>query len=161
LLAFAISGNNLHHIPLAEFGFGNRYFVYFGFFHNNRILKDLGGQRNDFHELLLTQFPGYRPKDAGTPRFVLGVQEYDRVIVKTDIGPVPAANFLGGSDNDSLGNCSFLGIPRWDGRFDRNHNLITYTGIALAGASKDTNAKHLFGPAVIGYCQSTFLLYHD
>src|SRR3984885_3288446 len=47
-------------------------------------------ERDDLGELLVTQLAGYRPENARSNRLVGIINQYRRVIVKTDVGPVLA-----------------------------------------------------------------------
>src|ERR1700682_6174689 len=57
-------------------------------------LQHLRCQRDDAHELLVTQLATNRAEDAGAPGLLLVVDQHGRVLVKADIAAVRAALFL-------------------------------------------------------------------
>src|SRR5687767_2093787 len=74
-----------------------RVFLYF----RSRMLQDLRGQRDDLHVLLLAELARHRSEDtsrAGLARFI---DDYDGVLVESDVRAVLPARFLRRADNDS------------------------------------------------------------
>src|SRR5437588_1679328 len=47
------------------------------------LLEDLGGERDDLHEVSFAQLAGHRAEDAGSPWVVLSVDQHRRVLVET------------------------------------------------------------------------------
>src|SRR6185437_11935114 len=65
-------------------------------------LDNLRGERDDLEKLLLAKFAGHGSEDAGSDRLVGVIDDYSGVLVKTDIGSVPAARLLTGANDHCL-----------------------------------------------------------
>src|SRR5205823_1673356 len=61
---------------------------------SSRPSDHLRRERNDFHELLVSQLSGNRAEDARSNRLVQFCYQHGGVRVETDVGPVLAASLL-------------------------------------------------------------------
>ena len=66
---FVVTGNYYYLIILFYMKFHSSYFLFYSF-----CLQHFGGKRNNFHELFIAKFTGYRSENTGTSRFVLCIQ---------------------------------------------------------------------------------------
>src|SRR5215831_630815 len=117
-------------------------------------------QGNDLHIPFIAELPGNWPEDAGAARFIRLVQQYYRVVIETDIRSIFPAQLILCTYDYSLCNSSFLNAAGRDGIFYSYNYLIAYFSIVLTAVSQNTNTQYLFGPTVISYVQSAFLLDH-
>src|SRR5690606_8012700 len=65
-------------------------------------------ERDDLHELLVTQLTGNRPEDAGTDRLELIVEEHSGVAVKLDERTIRTTHAFGGANNHSVVHVTLL-----------------------------------------------------
>src|SRR2546430_2141653 len=65
-------------------------------------------QRDDLHELLVTQLAADRAEDAGATRLVVRLDQHGGVLVEPDVAAVRATPFLGGTDDDRLDDVALL-----------------------------------------------------
>src|SRR5687768_13303880 len=63
-------------------------------------LEHLRRERDDLHEVALTQLAGDRPEDARPARVVGGVDQHRGVLVERDVGAVLAAELLLRANDD-------------------------------------------------------------
>src|SRR5437868_8859170 len=66
------------------------------------FLKYLWRKRNNLQELLLAQFAGNRTEDASSYRLTGFIDQHGRILVKANVGSIPAARFLAHPDNHRL-----------------------------------------------------------
>src|SRR5690606_29815391 len=102
-------------------------------------------------ELLFPEFPGNGPEDTGTPRLVRRVQQNGGVIVKANIGTIPAANFFFGTHYHRFRHRPLLDVAGRNGLLDGNDDLVADCRVTFSRSSEHPDTEHLFGAAVIGY----------
>ena len=83
------------------------------------------------------------------------------VVVETDIRSVGTSDLLGRSNYDCLRYSTLLDIARRRSALDSHYDFIADRRVATLRAAKHTDTKHFLCTAVISYCESTFLLYHN
>src|SRR5262245_33803542 len=90
------------------------------------LLQHFRGQRNDLHELLVTQFACYRPKDTRTTRVLpIRIQNHSGVVVEADIGAVFASPFFRQAHDHSVHNLALLDCALRRSRFNGRHYHIS------------------------------------
>src|SRR5690242_2693887 len=125
-------------------------------------LEHLRRQRDDLHELLVTQLAAHGAEDAGTTGVALGVLEDDGgVLVEPDVGTVRTTALLHGADDDGLDHVTLLHRATGDRVLDGGDDDVPDTGVAATGATENADAENLLGTRVVGDTQSRLLLDHS
>src|SRR4051794_41655489 len=70
--------------------------------------EHLRGERDDLHEVAVTQLAGHRAEDAGAARVVAVVDQHRGVLVEGDVGAVVAAELLLGPHHDGRDHVALL-----------------------------------------------------
>src|SRR5262245_48936624 len=103
-------------------------------------LNDLGGQRNDLHELLLAQLARHRAEDTGAPWIVFLVDDDNGVVIEAEVGAIGAADRTLGANDDRVDDFTLFDLTVRGSFFDVGLDDITNAGIALV-APEDTNGR--------------------
>ncbi|VXB67409.1 hypothetical protein ARTHRO9AX_180619 [Arthrobacter sp. 9AX] len=123
-------------------------------------LEHLRSQRNDLHELLVTQFTTNRSEDTGTAGVTVALQDYSCVLVKLDVGTIRTAAFLLGTDDDCLDNIALLYVAARDCILDGGDNDVTDACVATTGSTENANGKDFLSTRVVGDLEPRLLLNH-
>src|SRR3954454_5320735 len=124
------------------------------------ISEHLRSQRNDLHELLVTQLATHRAEDAGTPGVAVGAQDDSCVLVEADVRAVGATALLDGPDDDGLDDVALLDVAAGDRVLDGGDDDVADAGVAAARTSEHADAQDLLGTRVVGDSQPRLLLDH-
>eukprot|EP01022_Parablepharisma_sp_SALTPOND_P025558 TRINITY_DN59990_c0_g5_i1.p2 TRINITY_DN59990_c0_g5~~TRINITY_DN59990_c0_g5_i1.p2 ORF type:complete len:183 (-),score=35.90 TRINITY_DN59990_c0_g5_i1:486-1034(-) len=120
----------------------------------------LRGERDDAHELLLTQLAGDGAEDTGTTRLPVSLKEDGSILVELDVGPVRTTVRLDGPNDDGLDDLALLHVSAGDGILDGAHDGVTEVGVATLRSTENTDAKKLLRTSVVGDFKSRLLLDH-
>src|SRR5436309_282244 len=92
--------------------------------------KDLGRERDDFHELALAQLAGDRAEYARADRFSLVVDQNGGVAIEADVGAVAPPLFLHRADDDRLDDLPLLDVRLGRGFLDRRRDDVAEPRVA-------------------------------
>src|SRR5579884_710998 len=123
-------------------------------------LQYLWRKRDDFHEVALAQFTGYRAKDTCTSRVVAGRDNDGCVFVKADMRAVGAHIFLCHTHDDGVDHFALLHLPVGRGLLNRRLDDVAHFRIFLARATHHANTHNLFCAGVIRDLQTCLWLNH-
>src|SRR5215211_2834414 len=124
------------------------------------LLKHLGRERNDAHELALAKLTADGTKDARPPRVSLRSNEHCRVVVKLDMATIWSAILLRRANDDRAHNLTLFHSGVRLRLLDRGDDDVTNAAILARRTAEYADAHDLPRPAVIGDLQSRLLLNH-
>src|SRR5579885_1557109 len=103
-------------------------------------LDYLGSQRDDLHELLVTQFPGHRAEDARADRLAYFIDQDRGVRIEADVGTILPPGLLAHADDHAAHHFAFFNGRIGSGLFHRSGDDIAETGPQpeVAAARQDT-----------------------
>src|SRR3954452_8111499 len=122
------------------------------------ISEHLRSQRNDLHELLVTQLPAHWAEDAGTARVTVVAEDDRRVLVEADVRAVGPPALLDGADDDGLDDVALLDVAAGDRVLDGGGDYVAESGVAAGGTTEHADAENLLGAGVVGDSQPRLLL---
>src|SRR5690606_19847679 len=123
-------------------------------------LEHLRRQRNDAHELLVSQFTADRAENTGAPRVPTVLDEPGGVLIEADVGAVGPTAFLRGAHDNGFDDVALLDPRAGQGVLDGRHNRVTDARVPPARAAKDTDGQQLLRTRVVGDLESRLLLNH-
>src|SRR5688572_2052540 len=123
-------------------------------------------ERDDLHEVLVSQLPRDGAKDAGAARVVFLVDHDGGVLVEADVAAVGADGRLLRADDDAADDLAVLHVPagqrflhRADDHVADRRDLALELALAAA-AAKDLDAHRLLRAGVVGDVEHRLLLNH-
>src|SRR5579883_145210 len=125
-----------------------------------RCSQHFGCQRNDLHEIALTQLASDGTKDTGSARIIPGGDDHRSVLVETNVRAVRARILLGNAHDDGVDHLAFLHLTVRRSLLDRGLDDIADLGIALARTAHHADTHNLFRAGVIGDFQTRLWLNH-
>src|SRR5258708_18388839 len=117
-------------------------------------------ERDDLHEVALTQLARHRPEDAGAARVVLGIDEHRGVLVEADVAAIRALELLGGADHHGAYHVALLDLGVGLRHLDSADDDIAHRGVLAVAATEYADAQQLARAAVVGHLENGFLLDH-
>src|SRR5690349_1436671 len=124
------------------------------------ISEHLRGQRDDLHELLVTQLAADRAEDAGPARVAVVAEDDRGVLVEADVGAVRTPALLHRAHDGRLDDVTLVDVPAGDRVLDRGHDDVADAGVAAAGTAEHPDAQDLLGTRVVGDPKPRLLLDH-
>src|SRR5271155_997779 len=124
-------------------------------------LPHFRSERDDLGELLVAQFAGYRPEDARSNRLVRIVNQYRRVIVKTDVRPVLAPLLFARAHNHAFHHRTLLHLAFRLRFFHRRRDDVAQSRRQPRISAQRKNAGQLPRAGIIRHRQPCSHLYHD
>src|SRR5271156_4531175 len=124
-------------------------------------LPHFRSERNDLGELLVAQLAGYRPETAGPNRLVRIVNQYRRVIVKTDVRPVLAPLLFARAHDHALHYRALLHLAFRLRFLHRRRDDVAQSRRQSRIPSQRKNAGQLARAGIIRHRQPCSHLYHD
>src|SRR5882724_9399004 len=135
-LLAALAGDDEDHVVLAHV--------------ETHRLEDLRGERDDFHELALSQLSGHGTEDARPDR-LLGVVDQDGgVLVEADVGAVPPALLFLRADDDRAHDLSLLDGAVGARLFHVRRDDVAEPPVASDGSAANVDARDPPGSRVVG-----------
>src|SRR5690606_34880817 len=114
-------------------------------------LQHLRCQRDDLHELTVSQLAADRAEDTGAARLVVVVaDEYRGVLVEPDVRAVRTTLFLLGTHHDRAHHVALLHVGARDGVLDRGHDDVADARVPAAGTTEHADGQDLLGTRVVG-----------
>src|SRR5690606_4258677 len=105
-------------------------------------------QRDDLHELLVTQLAAHRAEDTRAARLAVVLEDHCGVLVELDVWAVRAAALLAGAHDDSLDDVTLLDVAPGDGVLDGGDDDIADSRVAAPRATEHADAQDLLGTGV-------------
>src|SRR5580698_5159200 len=124
-------------------------------------LPHFRSERDDLGELLVAQFAGYRPEDARSNRLVRIVNQYRRVIVKTDVRPVLAPLLFARAHNHPLHYRVLLPLAFPLRFFHRRRDDVAQSRRQPRISAQRKDAGQLARAGIVRHRQPCSHLYHD
>src|SRR5271163_1068181 len=124
-------------------------------------LPHFRSERDDLGELLVAQFAGYRPEDACSNRLVRIVNQYRRVIVKTDVRSVFAPLLFARAHNHALHHRALLHLAFRLRFLHRRRDDVAQSRRQPRISSQRKDAGQLPRAGIIRHRQPCSHLYHD
>src|SRR5580658_5590204 len=124
-------------------------------------LPHFRSERDDLGELLVAQFAGYRPEDARPNRLVRIVNQYRRVIVKTDVRSVLAPLLFARAHNHALHHRSLLYLAFRLRFLHRRRDDVAQSRRQSRISSERKDAGQLARAGIVRHRQPCSHLYHD
>src|SRR6187200_3086559 len=85
-------------------------FLMFKFFFFAMVLEHLRSQRDDLHELRLSQLTAHGAEDAGASRLAVALEDHGGVLVEADVGTVGTTALLDGAHDHGLDDVALLDV---------------------------------------------------
>src|SRR5690606_12865791 len=128
--------------------------------HDGFSLQHFGGERDDLHELLGTQFTSHRPEDTGADRLLLVVQQNSSVAVEADDRAIGTAYAVTGADHDSSHHLAFLHLAARNRFLHGDLDDVADTGITTVRTTKYLDAHNATSTAVVSDVEHGLSLNH-
>src|SRR3954471_2910202 len=122
--------------------------------------QDFRCERDDAHELLVSQLATDRTEDAGASRLHLVVDEDGGVLVEADVAAVGTALLLLHADDDALHDVALLDRGAGHGVLHGRHEDVADSCVAPTRTAEHLDAQHFARPRVVGHLQPRLLLDH-
>src|SRR5699024_3993148 len=127
-----------------------------------RHLEHLRSERNDTHELLVTQLATHRTENTGAAGLkTIGLDNDGSILVEADVRAVGTAAFLAGTDDNGLDDLALLNIAARDCILDGGDDDVADSGVAPAGAAEHLDAEDFLCTGVNGDLEPRLLLDHE
>src|SRR5439155_4477721 len=118
-------------------------------------------QRDDLHEALRTKLTSDRPKDTGTDRLVLLVDQDGRVAVESNRAAVGTSELFLGADDDRARDLALLDLRAGDRFADRHDDDIADSRVTTTRTAEHLDAEHFLRAAVVRDVEDAGHLDHD
>src|SRR5690606_29846948 len=128
--------------------------------HDGFSLQHFGGERDDLHELLGTQFTSHRPEDTGADRLLLVVQQNRGVAVEADdraIGTTYTITGALGHGGYALALLPLAAVTRF---FAGDLDDVGNPGTATVRTTQDLDAHNTTSTAVVSDVEHGLSLNH-
>src|SRR5579859_5799722 len=108
-------------------------------------LQDLRSERDDLHEVALTQLAGHRAEDARAAGVVGGGQQDRGVLVEADQRAVGALELFGHSHHDRLDDLALLDLAARLRRLDGGRDDVAHRRVLAVVPAGHADAQDLLG----------------
>src|SRR4051794_31365053 len=122
--------------------------------------EHLRSERDDSHELLLTQLPADGAEDTGATRLAVGPKDDGGVLVEANVRAVGTTALLDGPDHNGLDDVTLLDVATGDRVLHGGDDDVADSGVAPTRAAENTDAEDLLRTGVVGDLESRLLLDH-
>src|SRR5580704_11208180 len=102
----------------------------------------------------------HRPKDAGSDRLGLIVDQHGGVRIEPDYRPVRAADVLGGAHHHRLHHVALLDATARDRLLDRDDDDVADRGVPTLRSAQNFDAHHAPRARIVGDAEIGLHLYH-
>src|SRR5450631_655650 len=121
------------------------------------ISEHLRSQRDDLHELLLSQLATDRAEDAGAAGIPVALENHRRVLVEADVRAVRTTALLDCADDDRLHDIALLHVAAGVRILHRGHDDVADAGVATSRTTENPDAENHLRTRVVGDSQPRLL----